>query len=36
MLKRNRPVIKSVESVMRPEDRLWWERLVKDRFLSRK
>ena len=26
MLRRNGPVIKSVESVLRPEGSLWWER----------
>jgi len=30
MLRRNGPVIKSVESVLRPEESLWWERFVED------
>jgi len=30
MLRRNGPVIKSVESVLRPEESLWWERFVKE------
>jgi len=30
MLRRNGPVIKSVESVLRPEGSLWWERFVKE------
>jgi len=30
MLRRNGPVIKSVESVLILEGRLWWERFVKD------
>jgi len=30
MLRRNSPVIKSVESVLRPEECLGWERLVKE------
>jgi len=29
MLRRNGPVIKSVESVLRLEQSLWWERFVK-------
>jgi len=29
-LRRNGPVIKSVESVVRPEESLWWERFVKE------
>ena len=29
MLRRNGPVVKSVESVLRPEGSLWWERFVK-------
>jgi len=29
MLRRNGPVIKSMESVLRPEGSLWWERFVK-------
>jgi len=29
MLRRNGPVIKSVESVMRLEESLWWERFLK-------
>jgi len=28
MLRRNGPVIKSIESAMRPKESLWWERLV--------
>ena len=30
MLRRNGPVVKSVESVLRPEGRLSWERFVKE------
>ena len=30
MLRRNGPVIKSVESVLRPEGSLWWEKFVKE------
>ena len=30
MLTRNAPVIKSVESVLRTEGSLWWERSVKE------
>jgi len=30
MLRRNGPVMKSVESVLRPEESLRWERLVKE------
>jgi len=30
MLSRNGPVVKSVESFLRPEGRLWWERLMKE------
>jgi len=30
MLRRNGPVEKSVESVLRPKGSLWWERLVKE------
>ena len=30
MFTRNGPVIKSVESVLRPEGTLWWERFVKE------
>jgi len=30
MLRRNYPVIKSVESVLRLEKSLWWERFVKE------
>jgi len=30
MLRRNGPVIKSVESVLRPEESLWWERFVEE------
>jgi len=29
MLRRNGPVIKPAESVLRPEGSLWWERFVK-------
>jgi len=29
MLRRNGPVVKSVESVLRLEGSLWWERFVK-------
>ena len=29
MLRRNGPVMKSVESVLRPEGSPWWERFVK-------
>ena len=29
MLRRNGPVIKAVESVLRPEGSLWWKRFVK-------
>jgi len=35
MLRRNGPVIKSVESVMRPDESLWWERFVEEVGLSR-
>jgi len=28
MLRRNGPVIKSIESAMRPKESLWWERFV--------
>jgi len=28
MLRRNGPVVKSVVSVLRPEERQWWERFV--------
>jgi len=35
MLRRNGPVIKSVESFLRPEESLWWERFVKEVGLSR-
>jgi len=34
MLRRNGPVIKSVESVVRPEESLWWERFVVEVGLS--
>jgi len=34
MLRRNGPVVKSVESVLRPEESLWWERFVKEVGLS--
>jgi len=36
MLRRNGPVIKSVESVLRPEESLWWaiEPGVKERGLD--
>jgi len=30
MLRRNGPVVKSVESVLRLEGSLWWERFVKE------
>jgi len=30
MFRRNGPVVKSVESVLRLEGRLWWERFVKE------
>jgi len=30
MLRRNGPVIKSVESVLSPKESLWWERFVKE------
>ena len=30
MLRRNGPVMKSVESVVRPEESPWWERSVTD------
>jgi len=30
MLRRNGPVVKSVESVQRLEKSLWWERIVKE------
>jgi len=30
MLRRNGPVVKSVESVLRMEGSLWWERFVKE------
>jgi len=30
MLRRNGPVIKSVESVLRPEGSPWWERFLKE------
>jgi len=30
MLRRNGPVIKSVESVLRQERSLWWERFVEE------
>jgi len=30
MLRRNVPVIKSVELVLRPEGSLWWERFMKE------
>jgi len=30
MLRRNGPVVKSVESVLRLEGNLWWERFVKE------
>jgi len=30
MLRRNNPVIKSVESVLRPEEGLWWQRFVEE------
>jgi len=34
MLNRNGPVVKSVESVLRPEGSLWWERFVKEVLLK--
>jgi len=36
MLRRNGPVIKSVESVLRLEGSVWWERFVKEFSYSRK
>jgi len=30
MPRRNGPVIKSTQSVLRPEESLWWERFAKD------
>jgi len=30
ILRRNGPLVKSVESVLRLEGRIWWERLVKE------
>jgi len=30
MLRRNGPIVKSVESVLRLEGSLWWERFVKE------
>jgi len=30
MLRRNGPDMKSVESVLKPEGSLWWERLVNE------
>ena len=30
MLRRNSPVIKSMESVLSPEESLWWERFVEE------
>jgi len=30
MLRRNGTVIKSMDSVLRPEGSLWWERFVKE------
>jgi len=30
MIRRKGPVIKSLESVLRPEGSLWWERFVKE------
>jgi len=30
MLRRKSPAIKSVESILRPEEGLWWERFVKE------
>jgi len=35
MLRRNDPVIKSVESFLRLEESLWWERFVKEVGLER-
>jgi len=34
MLRRNGPVVKSVESVLRLEGSLWWERFVKEEGLE--
>jgi len=34
MLRRNGPVIKSVESVLKLEGSLWWERFVKEVVLE--
>ena len=34
MLRRNGPVVKSVESVLRLEGSLWWERFVKEVVLE--
>ena len=34
MLRRNGPVVKSVESVRRLEGSLWWERFVKEVVLE--
>jgi len=31
MLRRNGPIVKSVESVLRLEGSLWWERFVRGR-----
>ena len=36
MLRRNGPVVKSVESVLRLEGSLWWERFVKEVILVTK
>jgi len=30
MLRRNHAVVKSVESVLRPKESLWWKRFVKE------
>ena len=30
MIRRNGPVMKTVESVLRLEESLWWERFVKE------
>jgi len=36
MLRRNGPVVKSMESVLRLEGSLWWERFAKDVGLLRR
>jgi len=35
MLRRNGPAIKSVESVLRPGQSLWWERFVKEQIITK-